>query len=61
MLQRLRIISIDKKFLIGIAVGILISALSTIIFNTRTLSDADIEKRAMELGMKYPSEMKVVE
>ncbi|WP_024621250.1 hypothetical protein [Metaclostridioides mangenotii] len=61
MLQRIRIISIDKKFLIGIAVGILISALSTIIFNTRTLSDADIEKRAMALGMKYPSEMKVVE
>jgi len=25
------------------------------------MSDAEIEKKAMELGMKYPSEMKVIE
>lgn len=51
----------DKKILIGLGIGILVSSISTIIFYKGDMSDAEIEKRAMELGMKYPTEMKVIE
>lgn len=51
----------DKKLLIGIGIGIILATLiMTTVQVNHELSDAEIEKRARELGMKYESEMKVI-
>ncbi|MDI0266989.1 flagellar protein [Clostridioides difficile] len=51
----------DKKVLLGIGIGILISTLCIMLFSNNDMSKAEIEKKARELGMKYASEMKVLE
>ncbi|MCC0649531.1 flagellar protein [Clostridioides sp. ZZV15-6598] len=61
MLQNLRILLFDKKVLLGIGIGILISTLCIMLFSNNDMSKAEIEKKARALGMKYASEMKVLE
>ncbi|WP_227842630.1 flagellar protein [Clostridioides sp. ZZV14-6150] len=51
----------DKKVLLGIGIGILISTLCIMLFSNNDMSKAEIEKKARTLGMKYASEMKVLE
>ncbi|GAA0782522.1 hypothetical protein [Hathewaya limosa] len=50
----------DKKFLLGLGVGIIISTL--LIFKSSysySISDAQVEKRALEMGMIYKDNQKV--
>ncbi|MCC0683533.1 flagellar protein [Clostridioides sp. ZZV15-6383] len=61
MLQNIRILLFDKKVLLGIGIGILISTLCMMLFSNNDMSKAEIEKKARALGMKYASEMKVLE
>ncbi|HGM3507983.1 TPA: flagellar protein [Clostridioides difficile] len=61
MLQNIRILLFDKKVLLGIGIGILISTLCIMLFSNNDMSKAEIEKKARALGMKYASEMKVLE
>ncbi|MCC0627665.1 MULTISPECIES: flagellar protein [unclassified Clostridioides] len=61
MLQNIRILLFDKKVLLGIGIGILISTLCIMLFSNNDMSKAEIEKKARTLGMKYESEMKVLE
>ncbi|CZR95517.1 MULTISPECIES: hypothetical protein [unclassified Clostridioides] len=61
MLQDIRTLLFDKKVLLGIGIGILISTLCIMLFSNNDMSKAEIEKKARELGMKYASEMKVLE
>ncbi|HFL3654566.1 TPA: flagellar protein [Clostridioides difficile] len=51
----------DKKVFLGIGIGILISTLCIMLFSNNDMSKAEIEKKARALGMKYTSEMKVLE
>lgn len=43
------------------AIGILISISITSLFGSKELSKSEIEKKAMSYGMKYPSEIKVLD
>ncbi|NMS89652.1 flagellar protein [Clostridioides difficile] len=61
MLQDIRTLLFDKKVLLGIGIGILISTLCIMLFSNNDMSKAEIEKKARALGMKYASEMKVLE
>lgn len=61
MLQNIRILLFDKKVLLGVGIGILISTLCIMLFSNNDMSKAEIEKKARALGMKYASEMKVLE
>ncbi|MCC0688069.1 flagellar protein [Clostridioides sp. ES-S-0108-01] len=61
MLQNIRILLFDKKVFLGIGIGILISTLCIMLFSNNDMSKAEIEKKARTLGMKYESEMKVLE
>ncbi|MCC0644123.1 MULTISPECIES: flagellar protein [unclassified Clostridioides] len=61
MLQNIRMLLFDKKVLLGIGIGILISTLCIMLFSNNDMSKAEIEKKARTLGMKYASEMKVLE
>lgn len=47
--------------LLGIAIGIIISTLLNMLFGANDMTKAEIEKKAMSYGMKYPSEMKGLE
>jgi len=51
----------DKKFSLGIGLGILIATLVISIFGADSMSKGEIEMKAREYGMKYPSEIKVLE
>lgn len=52
----------DRKVLFGIGIGILISVSLFIIFKPNTImSDSQVEMRAREMGMNYPSEIKVLD
>ncbi|EGT4599424.1 TPA: flagellar protein [Clostridioides difficile] len=61
MLQNIRMLLCDKKVFLGIGIGILISTLCIMLFSNNDMSKAEIEKKARALGMKYTSEMKVLE
>ncbi|MCC0633023.1 flagellar protein [Clostridioides sp. ZZV15-6388] len=61
MLQNIRMLLFDKKVFLGIGIGILISTLCIMLFSNNDMSKAEIEKKARALGMKYASEMKVLE
>ncbi|NEZ45911.1 hypothetical protein FDF74_01645 [Clostridium niameyense] len=51
----------DRKILIGIGIGIILSTgIMTSVKINYNLSRSEIEKKAMDLGMKYPEEMKVI-
>lgn len=45
----------------GIGIGLIIVSLIMILFPNVFMSDYKIEKRARELGMKYPDELRVLE
>jgi len=51
----------DKKFSLVIGLGILIATLIISIFGADSMSKGEIEMKAREYGMKYPSEIKVLE
>lgn len=47
--------------IMGIGIGIMISSLFWIGYQNSLYSSYQIEKRARQLGMKYPSEMMALE
>ncbi|EYE88812.1 hypothetical protein Q428_06135 [Fervidicella metallireducens AeB] len=48
----------DKNFLIGLGIGLILSTLVLYSYGPTNLSKATIEKKAREMGMKYPDEIK---
>jgi|BioPla2DNA2_1021312.scaffolds.fasta_scaffold04441_10 hypothetical protein len=50
----------DRKILIGIGIGMIITSLLTLGFGNRQLSDSEIEERARKMGMHFEDECKVL-
>ena len=51
----------DRKILLGIGIGIVISSLIlSAIKLSYNLSDYEVEKKALKMGMKYPDDVKVI-
>ncbi|SFA75043.1 hypothetical protein [Clostridium frigidicarnis] len=51
----------DRKVLFGIGIGIIIGTLFMISYKfSMTLNQEEIENKARNLGMDYPSEFKVI-
>lgn len=48
----------DTRFLTGLGVGIVITALLLSLNPSYKLSKLEVEKRARNMGMKYPDEIK---
>lgn len=48
----------DKNFLLGLGTGLIVSTLVLYSYGPINLSKATIEKKAREMGMKYPDEIK---
>ncbi len=49
---------LNKNFVLGLGIGIIISALLMSTFSIKNISKLEIERRASELGMMYPDEIK---
>ncbi len=43
----------------GLGIGLLTAVLLMTVFSKATLSDYELEKRARDMGMVYPGELKV--
>jgi hypothetical protein len=61
MLQNIIDILTDKKFTLGIGIGILIATIVITIWGGNPMSKLEIEMKARSYGMKYPSEIKVLD
>ena len=61
MLQNVKSIIIDNKFLLGVGIGMLIATLIMTLASGASMSKSEIEMKAREYGMKYPSEVKVLD
>lgn len=48
----------NRSFVVGLGIGIIIASLVLSLYNPSKVSDAQVEKRAREMGMKYPDEIK---
>lgn len=51
---------LDRKFLLGLGIGLVISALLMLSFPPSGLSKADVEKAARDMGMVYGNEVKAM-
>lgn len=51
----------NPSMIMGIGIGLMISSLIWASFQNSSYSAYQIEKRARQLGMKYPSEIRVLE
>ncbi|KMT21720.1 hypothetical protein [Clostridium cylindrosporum] len=49
---------LDKKFILGLGVGLVVATMIISLFPKSTISDVKVEKRARDMGMKYPDEIK---
>lgn len=45
----------------GIGIGLMIMSLIIILFPSMFFSDYEVEKKAREMGMKYPDEIRALE
>ena len=61
MLQNIKSIIIDNKFLLGVGIGMLIATLVITLTSEDSMNKSEIEMKAREYGMKYPSEVKVLD
>ncbi|WP_057978179.1 hypothetical protein [Caloramator mitchellensis] len=48
----------DRNFLLGLGIGIVITAILMSFTTTKNMTNQQIEIKARELGMKYPDEIK---
>lgn len=49
---------LDKKFVLGLGIGIILSAILMTAFTPNNITKYEIERKAQELGMMYPDEIK---
>lgn len=48
----------DKKFILGLGIGLIISAVLMSSVKSNNISKYEIERKAQELGMMYPDDVK---
>ena len=61
MLRNVKGILTDNKVLLGVGIGMLIATLVITLSTEDSMSKSEVEMKAREYGMKYPSEVKVLD
>ena len=59
MMNIIKLLIRSKEFRIGLGVGLIVASL--LLWNTKSLTEKDIEIRAREMGMKYEWELRAGE